>query len=272
MVSTLALPRVLANAERRATRALAVTNRNLTATRHWGYWWVIFSGFFEPVLYLLSIGIGVGELVGDLRLANGETVTYAAFVAPAMLAASAMNGALAETTMNFFGKMKFMRLYDGVLATPVTPFEIALGELMWALVRGGVYSFAFLSIMVGMGLTSIGWALAAFPVTVLVGIGFGALGMALSTFIRGWPDFDYIIVVQFGLFLFSGTFAPADAYPPVMRVLIEITPLYHGVELVRAFTTGSLHWVLLWHAAYLVGLAAIGLSVAGRRMSKLLLK
>jgi lipooligosaccharide transport system permease protein len=254
-----------------ARRALAVTNRNLAATRHWGYWWVIVSGFFEPVLYLFSIGIGVGELVGDLTLANGRVVTYAAFVAPATLAASAMNGALAETTMNFFGKMKYMRLYDGVLATPVQPMEIALGELAWALVRGATYSFAFLVIMVSMDLTSIGWALAAFPATVLVGFAFGGLGMALSTFVRGWTDFDYIIVVQFGLFLFSGTFAPVDSYPRAVRVLVELTPLYHGVELVRGFTTGVLGWSLLWHAGYLIALAVTGLTIAGKRMGTLLL-
>ena len=272
MLSTLALPRAIAAVERKTFRAFAVTNRNLVAARHWGYWWVIFSGFFEPVLYLLSIGIGVGALVGDLHLEDGRVLSYAAFVAPAMLAASAMNGALAETTMNFFGKMKYMRLYDGVLATPVTPFEVALGELCWALVRGSVYSFAFLAVMVAMDLTTWGWALAAFPITVLVGFGFGGLGMALTTFMRGWQDFDYVTVVQFGLFMFSGTFAPAESFPPVMRVIVELTPLYHGVELVRAFTTGSLSVGVLWHAGYLLALAAVGLAVAGRRMGNLLLK
>jgi lipooligosaccharide transport system permease protein len=272
MVTALALPRVLAGIERRAAGALAVTGRNVAAARHAAYWWVIVSGFFEPVLYLLSIGIGVGQLVGDFRLPNGTVVSYAQFVAPAMLAASAMNGALAETTMNFFGKMKFMRLYDAVLATPVTPFQIALGELLWALTRGAVYSLAFLGVMVATGLTTPGWALAAFPATILVGFGFGGLGMALSTFIRGWQDFDYLTVVQFALFLFSGTFAPAGSFPPVMRVLVEATPLYHGVEMVRGFTTGALSWSMLWHAAYLLALAAAGLWVAGRRMSKLLLK
>jgi lipooligosaccharide transport system permease protein len=272
MVTSAVLPRVLAAVDRKTSGAIAVTGRNIAAARHAAYWWVLFSGFFEPVLYLLSIGIGVGLLIRGFTLTNGKVVSYAEFVAPAMLAASAMNGAVAETTMNFFGKMKYMRLYDGVLATPVTPFQIALGELIWALVRGSIYSLAFLGIMAAMGLTTVGWALAAFPMTVLVGFGFGALGMALTTFMRGWQDFDYVIVVQFGLFLFSGTFAPAGGFHPVMRVLIEATPLYHGVELIRGFTTGVLEWGLLWHVGYLLALAAAGLWVAGRRMSKLLLK
>ena len=112
MVTTLARPGAGA-----PTNALgrfgAVTTRDLIAVRHSGYWLVVVSGFLEPVLYLLSIGIGVGGLVGDFHLADGTTISYAAFVAPAMLAASAMNGAMAETTFNFFAKLKWVRLYDG---------------------------------------------------------------------------------------------------------------------------------------------------------------
>jgi lipooligosaccharide transport system permease protein len=252
--------------------AAAVTGRNVAATRHYGYWWVLFSGFFEPVLYLLSIGIGVGALVKGFALPDGRTISYAAFVAPAMLASSAMNGAVAESTMNLFGKMKYMRLYDAVLATPVQPFEVALGELMWALIRGSIYSVAFLALMVGMDLTSVGWALAAFPATMIVGLAFGGMGMAITTYVRSWQDFDYITVVQVGLFLFSGTFAPADSYAWFMRIVVELTPLYHGVELIRGLTTGVLGWGLLGHACYLLGCASVGLTVAGRRMAILLCK
>jgi lipooligosaccharide transport system permease protein len=271
-VVALLLPRVAARTGRSLGRATAVAGRNVAAARHFGYWWVLFSGFFEPVLYLLSIGIGVGALVKGFTLADGRTVSYAAFVAPAMLAASAMNGALAESTMNLFGKMKYMRLYDAVLATPVQPFEVAVGELLWALVRGSIYSVAFLGLMVAMGLTSVGGALAAFPGTVLVGFAFGGMGMAISTFLRGWQDFDYIIVVQFGLFLFSGTFVPVDSYVWYMKILVVATPLYHGVALIRGLTTGVLGWGMLGNVAYLVAFAAIGLVIAGRRMKLLLCK
>ncbi|GII24621.1 ABC transporter permease [Planosporangium mesophilum] len=269
---TLVLPRLAARAEQRFQRAAAVTGRNVTAARHFGYWWVLVSGFFEPVLYLLSIGVGVGALIKSFTLPDGRVIPYAAFVAPAMLAASAMNGALAETTMNFFGKMKYLRLYDGVLATPVKPFEIALGELMWALVRGSIYSVAFLGLMVAMGLTSAGWALVALPATVIVGLAFGGMGMAIATYVRSWQDFDYIMVVQFALFLFSGTFAPAGSYPLVMQIVVQLTPLYHGVELLRGLTTGVLGWGLLGHTAYLIAFASIGLAIASRRMAVLLYK
>jgi lipooligosaccharide transport system permease protein len=271
-VLTLVLPR-LVTFEGTGRRSAAVAGRNVSALRSGpAYWFVILSGFFEPLLYLLSIGVGVGKLVGDLTLPNGRAVSYAAFVAPAMLAASAMSGALAETTFNFFGKIKYMRLYDGVLATPVRPFEIALGELCWATVRGAVYSAGFLAVMVGMGLTSAGWALLAFPASTLVGFAFGGMGMALSTFMRSWQDFDLMGSAQYALFLFSGTFVPADSYPSALRVAVELTPLYHAVELLRAITTGSAGWGTLGHTGYLFAATVLGLAVAGRRMGKLLLK
>jgi lipooligosaccharide transport system permease protein len=264
-------PGVYGRLDASVKRSGAVTRRNVAALPS-GYWLEVVSGFFEPLLYLLSVGVGVGSLVGQLPLPDGRYVGYAAFVAPSMLASSAMSGALSETTFNFFGKMKWMKLYDGVLATPVKPMEIALGELLWAMTRGALYSAAFLVIMTVLHLTTWGWALVTFPAALLVGFAFGGLGMALSTFMRGWQDFDIVGTVQFALFLFSGTFAPVTSYPTTVRWIIELTPLYHAVELIRGLTTGSLHPVLLVHVAYLAVLAAVGLAVAGRRMGHLLLK
>ncbi|MDP9843207.1 ABC transporter permease [Streptosporangium lutulentum] len=253
------------------SRVGAVINRNVGALRSGpSYWLVLLSGFFEPVLYLLSIGVGVGALVGDLTLPGGRVVEYAVFVAPAMLAVSAMSGALSETTFNFFFKMKYSKTFDAVLATPVKPFEIALGELAWAMVRSSVYTGAFLVVMVALGLTGPGWALAAFPATMLVGLAFGAVGMAISTFMRGWQDFDLLTTGQFALFLFSGTFSPVQDYPAVVEVLVRLTPLYHAVELVRGLVIGELGWGLLGNAAYLLAMVAAGLTLAARRIHRTL--
>lgn len=270
MVTDLAAPRLLRPPPGSLGRITAVTTRNLVAVRHSGYWLVVISGFAEPLLYLLAIGVGVGRMVGDFTLADGSVVTYAAFVAPAMLASSAMSGALAEATYNFFARMKYARLYDAMLATPLTPFEIAIGELAWAMLRGSLYSVAFLAIMVGLNLTTVGWALVAVPAALLISFAFGALGLAVATFVRSWQDFDYMSVVQFGMFLFSGTFAPVDSYPAAFQVVVQITPLYHGVELIRALTTGVVGLASLGHVAYLLVLAALGIWVAGRRMRRLL--
>jgi len=271
VLATAFAPGFFGRADASTRRAGSVTYRNIAALRS-AYWLVVVSGFFEPLLYLLSIGVGVGALVGDVRLPSGETVPYPAFVAPSMLAASAMSGALSESTFNFFGKMKYMRLYDAVLATPVRPMEVAFGELLWAMVRGALYSGAFLAIMVVMGLTTAGWAALAFPASLLVGFSFGGLGMALSTYMHSWQDFDLMATVQFALFLFSGTFVPVSAYPAPVALLVQATPLYHAVELIRGLTTATAQWSLLGHAAYLAVMAAVGLAVAGRRMGRLLLK
>ena len=272
MVTTYLAPRLLGRASTVAGRVGAVTTRDLMATRHSGYWLVVVSGFFEPVLYLFSIGVGVGALVGDFHLADGRTVGYAAFVAPAMLAASAMNGAMAESTFNFFGRLKWAKLYDGMVATPLRPFEIALGELTWALIRGSLYSIAFLALMVGLGLTSAGRAIPALFASLLIGLAFGAAGMAISTLIKTWQDFDYLAVFTFAMFLFSGTFSPVESYPPGLQLVVEATPLYQGVALLRGITTGLGGWGLAGHALYLAAMTSIGLWVASRRMGKLLCK
>jgi lipooligosaccharide transport system permease protein len=267
---TLVLPK-LVSFEGAGRRSMSVAERNVAALKS-AYWIVLISGFFEPLLYLLSIGAGVGELIGDLTLPGGQVVEYAAFVAPAMLASAAMSGALSETTFNFFGKMKHMRLYDGVLATPVQPFEIALGELAWAMVRGSLYSAAFLVVMAALDLTTPLRALVAFPAAVLTGFTFGAIGMTLSTFMRGWQDFDVVGSAQFALFLFSGTFVPAESYPAVLRWVVEVTPLYRAVDLVRGICLGTAGAVQVLDVAYLLAVTAVGLAIASRRMAKLLTK
>jgi len=269
MVATIVATR-LANTTTSPGRVGAVINRNVGALRSGpSYWLVLFSGFFEPILYLLSIGVGVGKLIPSLTV-DGRVMSYAQFVAPAMLAVAAMSGALAETTFNFFFKFKYVKTYDAMLATPIRPMEIAFGELTWAMIRGSLYTGAFLVVMVVMGLTTTGWALAAFPATMLVGLAFGALGMAISTTIRGWQDFDLMFAGQFAMFLFSGTFSPVQDYPLGVEILIALTPLFHAVELIRGITTGVLSAGMLGNAAYLVAMTALGLFLANRRMTKVL--
>jgi lipooligosaccharide transport system permease protein len=250
-------------------RATMVAERNVVSLRA-GTWIALLSGFCEPFLYLLSIGVGLGPLIGDVPLPGGRTTSYPAFLAPAMMASYAMSSALAETAFAFFGRMRFLRLYDSILATPVRPFEIALGELAWATVRVGLYSIGFVGIMAAMGLTSPQRAIVAVPATLLAAFAFGSIGIALATVVRGWQDFDAMNVVQLGMFMFSGTFAPVDAYPEGLRWLVQLTPLYQAVALMRAITTGSVGWGQLCHVGYLVAIAVIGLAVASRRMRQLL--
>lgn len=272
MVVTAFSPGVYGRIDSSVRRSTAVTQRNVTALKS-AYWLLIASGFFEPLLYLSSIGYGVGSLISSVDVGGGVHVSYPTFVAPAMLASSAMTAALAESGFNFFAKMRFSKLYDAVLATPVRAMEIALGELLWAMARGAIYCAAFLAIMIGMHLTGAGWAVLAFFATLLVGFAFGSIGMALSTFMRSWQDFDLFGTVQVALFLFSATFTPLSVFHQAwLRVVIQCSPLYQAVALVRGITLGRLQISMFGHLAYLLVMAAIGLSVASRRMSRHLLK
>jgi lipooligosaccharide transport system permease protein len=229
------------------------------------------TGFLEPVLYLFSIGIGVGQLIDSFEF-NGRTVEYAAFVAPGMLAASAMNGAVLDSTFSVFFKLKFEKLYDAVLATPLRPFDVARGEITWALLRGGVYSVGFLVVMLLMGLVHSWWALLAVPATLLIGFGFSAVCMALTTFMRSWQDFDLVTLAVMPLFLFSATFFPVTAFDGALRWVVEASPLYRGVVLCRELTTGAVSWDSAVSVVYLLVMGLAGLYVVSRRLGTLLLR
>jgi lipooligosaccharide transport system permease protein len=253
---------------RPTARAATITQRN--ALVYLRLWYMFVSGFFEPFFYLLSIGVGVGDLVGDVRV-GGASVPYESFVAPGMMASAAMNGAVFDATFSIFFKLKHMKLYDAIIATPVSPVDIAAGELGWSLLRGGTYSLAFLGAMTLLGFNESAWSLLALPAAVLVGFAFGALGMAMSTFMRTWRHFDYINLALIPLFLFSATFYPLEVYPRWLEVATQVSPLYHGVALIRALCLGDLAAGLLVHVAVLVAVGTLGLALAARRFERLLL-
>ena len=249
-------------------RAHRLIERNVLVSKR--AWLIVVSGFFEPVFYLLSLGIGMGRLVGEVAGPGGTSLSYAAFVAPALLAASAMNGAVFESTINIFIKLRYGKIYDAILATPVRPWDIAIGEIAWSLIRGVLYSTGFVVVMAAMGLVATPLAILAIPAATLIGFAFGGVGMAATTFMRTWQDFDLVMLFMLPLFLFSATFYPLDVYPPALQALTQLSPLYHGVELIRAFTLGYFDPGIFGHVAYLVAIGSVGLTVAGRRLEILL--
>ncbi len=250
-------------------RGLSLVERNARVMRRG--WLVVASGFFEPLFYLLSIGVGLGALVGEVKVGH-HLVPYRTFVAPAMLATSAMNAAIAETTFNVFHKLKYSKIYTAVLNTPVGPGDIALGEIGWSLARGGTYSAIFLVVMAALDLIHSWWALLALPMALLLGGSFAAIGMSLTTFMKSWTDFEWVTLLQLPLFLFSATFYPLSTYPGWLQVVVQCTPLYQGVASLRALITGDVGWSLLVHAAYLLVLGLVGLVVTARRLERLLLR
>ncbi len=233
-------------------------------------WLVFLTGFAEPVLYLFSIGVGVGSLVEGFTV-GGRVVPYAAFVAPGMLAASAMNGALLDSTFGIFFKLRYDKVYEGVLATPMRTLDIAVGELVWSLLRAAVYAAGFLAVMLAMGLVSSWWAVLAWPATWLIGYAFAGVGMALTTFMTSWQDFEFVQLAIVPMFLFSATFFPVTAFPGALRWVVEVTPLYRGVALVRELTTGVVTPDSLWSVLYLLAMGSAGLALAARRFDRLLL-
>jgi lipooligosaccharide transport system permease protein len=183
-----------------------------------------------------------------------------------------MNGAVFDSTFNVFFKLKYNKLYDAVLATPLGPVDIALGEIGWALIRGGIYAVGFLSVMAGFGLLTSPWALLALPAALLVAFAFAAVGMAATTYMRSWQDFDLVTLAILPMFLFATTFYPLSVYPRWLQLVVEVMPLFHAVELMRGLTTGVIHAGLLGHLAYFLVMIAGGLVVASRRLDVLLLK
>jgi len=252
-----------------AGMARILVERNIISFRHG--WIALVTGFAEPVFYLFSLGIGLGALIKVVTTDGGQTVPYAEFVAPALLAASAMNGAVFDSTFNVFFKLKFARLYDSVLATPLGPRDVAVGEITWSLIRGALYATAFLIVAYLVGTVHSWWALLALPAATLIGFAFSAVGMFGTTFMRSWVDFDYVNLAIQPMFLFSATFFPLSTYPGAVQWIVQATPLYHGVALERGLMLGEVGPGLLVHVAYLLVLGLLGLVGAARRIEKLLL-
>jgi len=250
-------------------RPLAFASRNFSVqVRAVPYVWA--SGLIEPFLYLLSIGIGIGHLVGRLPGPSGTLVPYATFVAPGLLATAAMNGAIYECTINIFAKLHWQKLYDAVVATPLSPADVAIAEVGFATFRCMLYAAVFLGAMAGFGDTRSWWALLCVPSATLTGAAFASAGFAASCYMRSWTDFDKIQLVAMPLFLFSATFYPLSELPRWAQLVVEALPLYQGVALCRQFALGYPSASALGHVAYLAVLSSAAGALSQRRVTKLL--
>jgi lipooligosaccharide transport system permease protein len=250
-------------------RGALLFERNLMVYRR--TWLLIVSGFFEPLFYLFSMGIGLGHYVGKVPVEGAGLVSYGSFVAPALLASAAMNGAAYEC-INIFFKLKYAKTYDAMLSTPVGPTDIAAGEVTWTLFRGLLYAVGFLVVVAALGLVLSPWGILAIPAALLIGFGFAGVSVAGATYMRSWQDFDIFGLVQLPLFLFSATFYPLSVYPPALQWVVRCTPLYNATALMRALMLGGVGWTQLVNVGYLATMGLIGLAITNRRIAKLLLK
>jgi lipooligosaccharide transport system permease protein len=251
-----------------ARRALRMVQRNALAYRH--FWMAFISGFFEPLFYLGAVGFGVGRFIGTIDY-GGTEVSYAAYLAPGMLAVSAFNGALFDGFFSPFFKLNWMKTYDGIITTPVNISDIAVGEVMWALIRGTIYAIGFLAVLLVLGLIYSPWAVFALPAVMLSGGALAAGAMTLTAVTKEISSLEKVMtLIVFPLFLFSGTFFPISRYPELVQPLVQLTPLYHAASLLRALILGNVGPGQLVDTAYLVamfiGFSALTIRLMRRRL------
>jgi len=228
-------------------------------------WPMFLTGFFEPIFYLLGIGFGIGGLVGSITV-GGQHFSYSVYVAPALMASAAMNGAIFDATFGLFYQLKHAKTYEAMLATPITVGSVSLGAVGWAVLRGGIYSAVFLIVMALLGLVHSPLGILMLPAAVLTGFTFASLGTAAATFVRSWDDFDLMNLVLLPLFLFSATFFPITIYPRPLQIVVELSPLYRSIDLMRSLGLGQPSWSMVPDVAYLAALSALGLWITSRRM------
>ncbi|HVC25013.1 MAG TPA: ABC transporter permease [Acidimicrobiales bacterium] len=229
------------------------------------------TGFALPLLYLAALGAGLGTLVdhhvaGTAAVASLGGAGYLPFVAPGLLAGSAMQVATSEATFPVMAAIKWERLYEAMLGTPLRVGDVLAGHLAYIALRTGVTSGAFLLVASGFGALRSPEAALALPAGVLVGIAFATPLVAFAATQHDAVGFNVVNrVVIVPLFLFSGSFFPISRLPGALQVVAELTPLYHGVALARSCTLGHLAaWSTLGHVSYLACLAALS-SLAARR-------
>ncbi|CAG6393838.1 ABC transporter permease [Streptomyces cocklensis] len=246
----------------------ALVERNLVIYRH--TWYLLLAEIFEPVLYLLSMGVGIGALVGHVPGLGDPSVGYVDFVAPGLLATAAMNGAMNETTFNIYGKLKMLHTYDSILATPLRIRDVALGEVAWALLRGTAVTVVFGAAVAAFGLVHSLWALLILPGALLIAFAFAAAGLAVVTYIRSWQDFQLVQLVMLPMFLFATTFYPLGVYARPVQIAVECLPLYQSIELIREPSLGVVDAGVGWAAGYLLLFGCASMALALRRLERTL--
>jgi len=178
---------------------------------------------------------------------------------------------LNDALTNVFWKLRYAKVYDSVLSTPLGPGDVAVGETIWAQMRGVMYAIGFIITVAAFGLLHSWWSILALPAAMVVGFAFAGIGIGASTFVRTWQDLELVQIVQLPMFLFSATFYPLSVYPVAIQWFVRISPLYHAIALIRSLTLGTVGPFQLVDAGYLVVLGLAGIWLARRRMSRLLL-
>lgn len=240
--------------------ALSVWRRNAVMyKRTWK--WNILPNFFEPVLYLFSIGLGVGAYISEMA-----GTSYIAFLAPGLVCVAAMNGASFEVTYNIYVRLVFEKTYDAMLTTPIEPDDVLIGEVLWAVTRAAIYGGCFYLVLTVFGLAPLPSSLWALLIIPLTGLLFAAVGIVFSLRIPNIDMFSfYFTLFLTPLFLFSDVFFPLkERLAGPWLWVAEVLPLLHPVRLARAAFNGEFSVIVLWDLFYTLGMSSVLLLWARR--------
>jgi len=239
--------------------ALRVWRRDFESWKRYAPSFVVVA-IGEPLLYLLGIGYGLGQFVSDIG-----GVPYAVFLAPGIIASSAMYSASFETTFSSFTRMTEQNTYAAILATPCSVADIVAGDIVWAATKS-VFSAVFVLLVTALfGLLPSPFAVALVPVGFLIGVMFGSLGMVVTGRSPSYDFFNYYFTLGISLmFLFSGIFFPLDVLPAWGRTIAWMLPLTHAVHVCRAFAAGTPGLYLLGNFAWMILVTVVAFVVAER--------
>jgi lipooligosaccharide transport system permease protein len=218
----------------------------------------VFTSFLTPLLFLTAMGVGLGGYVDQSGGAALGGLTYLQFLAPGLLAATVMQSAAFEATFPIIGGLNWQRTFHAMYATPLSPRDIALGNLAWMAIRLTMISSVFTLIIVAFGAAHSPLVVLGIPVAVLTGMSFAGPISAFSATQRNPNRFN--VIFRFGitpLFLFSGTFFPIESLPSFLQPVAWLSPLWHGVDLTRGIVLGTLADNPIVMIAHVVILAAI---------------
>jgi lipooligosaccharide transport system permease protein len=225
--------------------------------------------FVQPGLYLAAMGLGLGTLV-DAHSGTVSGLSYLDFVTPGLLVASSVQLAAGESMWPVLAGVKWIRFYDGVVATPIEPRQVYWGFVVWTATRTMLSAAAFLLVAVILGGVPSAWGVLAIPAAALCAASFAAPLAAFS--ITQETDISFPLLMRLGilpLFLFSGTFFPVSDLPSALQKLAVLSPLWHGVELARAATTGNFDfWPDVAHISFLVACVLAGAAWGTRSFRK----
>ncbi len=233
----------------------------------------VISTFFNPILYLLAMGVGLGQLVDEGSGAASLDLPYLTFLAPGLLAATAMMTGVGDASWPVMAGIKWRKTYDAILATPVGVGDLVIGHLSWVGLRLVFVTIVYSGVMTAFGATTVVEGLLSIPPAVLTGVGFAAVVTAYTARLKDEQGISALF--RFGampLFLFSGTFFPLDQLPGWAQPVAAATPLYHGVSLCRGLALGTGFEVNpAVSVVYLVAMVVAGTILAARLMSRRLI-